>query len=158
VNKEEYKVGQILYLIQSNKFSIAPVQVVEHITKTTLRGVETVYNVAVPGGEETIELSEFNGSVFKTITEVRSHMLENAHRSIDDLINKCVVKSEEYFSTPETELYVPSAEEETLQVDLGNGQVGRINISQDSLSAEESEEPTPAPRRRGRPPKKVGKK
>ena len=159
-----YEVGQVLFLIMSNKFSIVPAQVIEQIVRTTLEGTKTVYTVKIPGLEETLELDSFEGSVFKDIDAVRIYMIENAQKSIEGLISSCVEVANSEFGnfkkTPEIPSVDISSNQHLIEVDLGDGQVGRVNIEESISTEEESlkKKDSPPKRRRGRPRKKESNK
>ncbi len=136
-----YKVGQVLYLIHPQKLAVIPAQVVEQIIKRTVRGEEIVYNLQPPGNRDPVTLSSFDGEVFENLGSVREYLLGNAQRHIESVIEKTGKTVEDSFDIPVPEKNSrrrrksKKAEEKiesgTMQVDLGNGQVGNVRISEE---------------------------
>jgi hypothetical protein len=131
-----YKIGQVLHLVLQNKMKILPVQVVEEITKKTFGGEKTQYFVSTPDkSKEPINLDDFDGQVFKNLDEVRSFLLENITQNINKMIHRSAQIAKECFEVTEvsenenfTFPLNSTSEEETIQVDLGEGKVGNLRI------------------------------
>ncbi len=70
-----YAVGQVVYLLQTKSLSVVPVQVAEQITKNTLIGSETVYNVKIPGKEKMLDLLDRIQQKQIQSKKVRRHLL-----------------------------------------------------------------------------------
>jgi hypothetical protein len=133
-----YKVGQVIYLIHPQKLAVVPAQIVEQIIKRTVSGEETVYNLQPPGDVSQVTLSSFDGEVFENLGSVREYLLTNAQKHIEAVIERTGKTVESNFDIPAPEktsrrrrkskkVEDPNA----LKVDLGNGQVGNIKISED---------------------------
>ena len=156
--KDSYEVGQILFLLMPNKFSIIPSQVVEQLVRTNLDGTNIVYSVNIPGLEEKLELDNFEGKVFKNIDDVRIYMMENAQKSIEDLISQCIKTVGENFAKPHENLNldgINETENNLIEVDLGNGQTGMVRVGEKISGDEDLKKNSPSPKRkRGRPRKK----
>lgn len=139
----DYQVGQVLYLVQPDKFAVVPVQVVEQITKNTLEKNEVIYNVKVPNSLKLLRLKDFDGKIFNDINTVRHFMLENVSQSVENLIKTTISSTKEYFdidvtTTENAPLVMPSIYESTdvIKVDLGEGIVGKVNMSSLNESGE----------------------
>ena len=106
---EQYEVGQILYTTSKNSFKIIPIQVVEEVVRTTINGTEKTYMVCFP-------------DLNKTTVDIKKIKGEEAE----------VIKGEAFgIVKPKIEENVQQNETgDIIKVDLGNGQVGRINKSQ----------------------------
>lgn len=163
-----FKVGQLLYLIQPKKMAVVPVLVSEEIIKRTIDGEEIVYNVSTPGSNKFLELNKFDGEVFDDLRKVRYYLVNNAKKSIDQIIKQTEKIIVDYFDeayqpseTVEGELLennIPEIGEragEVIEVDLGNGQVGKVKMPEESISEVVPLEKKS--RRRGRPRKESTK-
>jgi len=133
-----YKVGQIIYLIHPQKLAVVPAQIVEQIIKRTVLGEETVYNLQPPGDVPQVMLSSFEGEVFENLGSVREYLLTNAQKHIEAVIERTGKTVESNFDIPASEKTSrrrrkskKAEDPNALKVDLGNGQVGNIKISED---------------------------
>tara|TARA_R110001606_G_scaffold348029_2_gene497480 strand:- start:725 stop:1192 length:468 start_codon:yes stop_codon:yes gene_type:complete len=149
-----HRVGQILFIIGNN--NVVPIQVVEEVVRTTLDGVQKTYMVQFPDKSKTIaDIAGIKGGIFKEHEEVRSHMVENANKAINKMIDDCLALSNNVFNTKikinkkteKTEkkaksiekvadapkMQLDANEDNMLTIDLGNGQIGKI--SQDNIAA-----------------------
>ena len=137
-----YKVGQVIYLIHPQKLAVIPAQVVEQIIKRTVSGEEIVYNLQPPGEVPQVTLSSFEGEVFENLGSVREYLLTNVQNHVESIIEKTgkIVESsfEISVSTKSTRKRKKSKKVEEIpkpaagmQVDLGNGQVGNVRISEE---------------------------
>lgn len=82
---QEYRVGQILFLISNSK--VIPVQVVEEVIRTTLRGKEKTYMVMFPDKEQTIvDIQKIKSEIFLSKEALRLFMIDNATKAIDEMI------------------------------------------------------------------------
>ena len=60
-----YFVGQIIYLLNTEKLKVYPVQVVEEITRKSLEGKQITYIVKLPDKEGTnVNLADINAKIF----------------------------------------------------------------------------------------------
>jgi len=130
-----YAVGQVVYLLQTKSLSVVPVQVVEQITKNTLNGSETVYNVKIPGKEKMLDLSSFNGEVFEDIREVKAFMIKNITSNIEKMVSQAAQIANEHFPDAEkgvsvfnSENNLSTGEYDKVKVDLGDGQLANIRL------------------------------
>ena len=129
-----YTVGQILYLLQTKNFSVVPVQVAEQITKNTLDGSETVYNVKIPGKDTMLDLSSFEGDVFDNLPDVKNHMLKNVTQNIEKMISGAAEIASQYFPdapepkspfSPET---ITNEQFDQIKVELEDGQLANVRL------------------------------
>lgn len=94
----KYFVGQILYVVLAKKNQVYPMQVVEMITKQTLRGEEKQY--ILQGGPDVtskVELSKLDGEIFESAAEVLETLTSRANRQIQKIVENAVSKSEEWY-------------------------------------------------------------
>lgn len=137
---DQYEVGQILYTTSKSSFKIIPIQVVEEVIRTTINGTEKTYMVCFPDGKKTIvDIKKVKGEIFKTTESVENFLLENTKTAIKELVKEAnIIKSEAFGkvkvisnkSNIEKESVQQNNSGDIIKVDLGNGQVGRINKSQ----------------------------
>ena len=130
----QYEVGQILYVVNENKFKIVPVQVVEEVVRTTIEGKFKTYMIQFPDKDKTVvDISTISSKCFKTEKMVKDFLLDNTRTAIDglmDVANK--LKFEAFGEKTEVkndknEILESVQQEEKsniIKVDLGNGQVG----------------------------------
>lgn len=100
--KMEYSIGQVVFVAPSKKNQIYPMQVIEIITKKTLKGNETQY--LLQGGadkEATILLNQIDGEVFETDEKARRTLVERAIKQINRLVDLAVSKSKEWYPNQE---------------------------------------------------------
>jgi hypothetical protein len=133
---KQYEVGQILYLASEKSFKIIPVQVVEEVIRTTIKGKEKTYMIMFPDQEKTtVDIAKVPGNLlFKDAKSIREYMLENTRSAIDRLLHEAnKVKSSVFAPTqppepehPKDEVVQQEDGDVIIKVDLGNGQFGRI--------------------------------
>jgi len=139
---EQYEVGQILYMTSSKSFKIIPIQVVEEVIRTTISGKEKTYMVCFPDKKKTVtDIKKIKTPIFKTVTAVESHLIENTKKAIKQLINEAdVIKNEAFGVTKDSSMVQENNNidnpvqqddsDDIIKVDLGNGQVGKISKKQ----------------------------
>jgi len=93
-----YEIGQVLYVVLSKKNQVYPMQVVETITKRTLRGEEISY-ILQAGLDKTnrITLDQVEGEVFDAADKVRKTLLQRATSQVNKLVDIAVKKSGEWY-------------------------------------------------------------
>ena len=139
-----YEVGQILYLTNEKSFKIIPVQVVEEVTRTTIDGKDKTYLVQFPDSKKTtVDIRELKYNCFKTEREVRDYLINNTKVAIDKLLEVANELKKESFSyhkeiltfesddtgSPEENFKQPKKDDDIIKVDLGNGQTGKLKVS-----------------------------
>ncbi len=131
-----YEVGQILYTIIENRQKVYPVKVVEQVVKKTLDGEFVEYTVKIPGAKEkNVSLKKFK-KIFDDLEEVNSYLTNNAKSAIDRMIESAKTLQDSYFKEEVNVLKEDIVIDETCNnenndviIDLGNGQKGKISIS-----------------------------
>lgn len=134
-----YEVGQILYLCNEEKMKIIPLQVVEEIIRTTIKGKEKSYILIFPDSKKTkVNFKSIKGKIFDDINQIKSHMISNA----TDAINRMAITAEElqllaFNTTPKEEKNVHQInndvqvenKDDIIMVDLGDGVKAKINTN-----------------------------
>ena len=83
----DYTVGQILYMTSLKSLRIIPVQVVEEVSRTTLKGKETSYIVQLPDKEKTrFNVNSLKTPLYSDIVELEKTMIDNAKTSIKKMV------------------------------------------------------------------------
>ena len=136
-----YNVGQILYTILENKHKVLPVKVVEQVVTKTLDGETIKYTLELPNSKKTSISIEKLSNVYTSIEEVKDKLTENANSAISNMIytsknlEKKFLKEKETIDTFQEVNNINSLEEDKnlkediIKVDLGDGQIGKININ-----------------------------
>ena len=137
---DHYEVGQILYTTSSSSFKVIPIQVVEEVIRTTIKGKEKTYMISFPDAKKTVvDIKKIKGQIFKTAKGVEEYLLENTKAAIKDLLKEAdIVKSDAFgVSTVPSEekelkdnIVQQGEQEDIIKVDLGDGIVGRLPKSQ----------------------------
>lgn len=84
----KYKVGQVFYLVGTETAKVIPFRVVEEITRTTMSGQEKTYIAELPDEKRTqVEVSKLKGEVFSNLNSLSTHMLENAKKAINRMVD-----------------------------------------------------------------------
>ena len=132
-----YSVGQVLYLLMHKEKTVIPVQVTEKLLRTTLEGESISYIVQIPTkNKNSRNLDTIDASVYEDTDSIKIAMLENATRTIDNIVDKAsrlagkLLPQQVKNNDEEMQLY----DSQSVNVDLGNGMVGKLSI--DSLEEE----------------------
>ena len=133
-----YNVGQILYTILENKHKVLPVKVVEQVVTKTLEGETIKYTLELPNSKKTnISIEKLN-NIYTSIEEVKDKLTENANSAISNMIYTSKNLEKKFFKEKEIIDALPEVnnievnknlEEDIIKVDLGDGQIGKININ-----------------------------
>lgn len=93
-----YTIGQVLFVVLTKKNQVYPMQVVETITKRTLRGEEISY-VLQAGSDRTskVTLDTVDGEIFDSAEKARNTLVQRATLQINKLIDAAVSKSSEWY-------------------------------------------------------------
>jgi len=95
---QSYKVGQVVYVILSNKNIVIPMRVVEEITKRTLAGEETNYVLQSGNSDsDTVLMNQIAGEVFENPDVLNSILTDRASKAIGRMIDNAKKKSVEWF-------------------------------------------------------------
>ena len=135
----DYEVGQIIYTILEDKRIILPVQIVEQVVIKNLNGEETKYKVLLPNKKSQKVSIDRLDKIFSSIDEASNHLLENTKKAIDAMKKDAYILENEFFfnslENKNKELNINTLQEETksqekkLKVNLPDGQVANINLS-----------------------------
>lgn len=100
-DRPTYKVGQVLYVILSDKALVVPVCVLEKRTSETTEGVATTYIVKSPKPDApSYDLATVKGTVYSSIDDVKSTMVQNARRAIEEMVTRAESASQKAFGQP----------------------------------------------------------
>ena len=135
-----YSVGQVLYVILEKKRTILPVRVAEQIVRRTVEGENISYKVTIPGKNQVVALSDLGSSHFSSLDEVRAELLSNAERMIHSMADQAKSIADECFpdasgfsvsdvNIPMPTSPSPSTSSDKVTIDLGDGMVGNINLT-----------------------------
>lgn len=94
----QYSIGQVLFIVLNKKSQIYPMQVVEIITKKTLKGEEIQY--LLQGGSDkasTVLLNQVDGEIFDESEKAKSILVQRATSQINRLVDSAVTKSKEWY-------------------------------------------------------------
>jgi hypothetical protein len=132
-----YHVGQILYICNEKKLNIYPVQVVEEVIRTTLKGKEKTYIVMLPDKERTrFDILKIKDDLFEDISSVKKHMILNAQKAIEKMANAAVLLGDQSFEllklaedlNDQKDLNVQAEnKDDIILVELGNGVKAKIS-------------------------------
>lgn len=102
-----YAIGHVLYVVLSKKNQVYPMQVVEIITKKTLKGEEISY-ILQAGSEKTsrVQLEQVDGEIFDTPEKARRVLTQRATTQVNKLIDFAVSKSSEWYGEPKENSHV----------------------------------------------------
>jgi len=83
----QYEVGNILWIVHSEKPGLMAYQVVEEITKKTLQGevISYIISPARPNAKP-LALETIKGRVFESKEQAKEAMLSNANKAIDNML------------------------------------------------------------------------
>lgn len=84
----EYSVGQVLFIMLPKEMSVVPVQVSERIVRETLEGEMTSYMITVPGKDRSVSLEKLPGTVYTSLPDVKTGMIENVTTVISSLVER----------------------------------------------------------------------
>ena len=133
-----YEVGQILYTVLEDKYKVIPVKVVEQVVTKTLDGESIKYTVKLPNKKGTkISISKLS-KLYTNIKELEVSLVSNAKFGIQTMLKESLSLQKKYFEKSTNNLVVEEKinneslkenKSSTVQIDLGNGQIGNIDIS-----------------------------
>lgn len=94
----QYKVGQVVYVILTNKNIVIPMRVVEEITKRTLAGEEINYVLQSGSADtDTVLMNQIAGEVFDSPDTLNAVLIDRASKAISRMIDNAKKKSIEWF-------------------------------------------------------------
>ena len=128
-----YNVGQVLYVILNKRQKVIPVQVVEQVTRRSLKGEETHYSVNVPSreGPREYNLHDLDGEVYETIDDAKGALVKHANLSIESIIeNAQKIASHVFNSSSDVDDLVlgPETSTDSVKITLENGTVANVKL------------------------------
>ena len=150
---QDYVVGQVLFLTSNSSLKIIPAQIIEEVIRTTIKGKEKTYMIQFPDDVKTTkDIKNIKGNIFTTQKEIRNFMIKNATTAIDKMITNALKIRDNSFSNihnneilennnfnisndvitdveDNNEIMQQSVNEDIINVDLGNGTLGRMNVN-----------------------------
>ena len=137
MKKEIYNVGDILYAILEEKHIVVPVKVVEQITIKNLEGESINYKVLLPNNKNQQVKINKSLKVYKDLDELNNYMVENAKKSIDNMLENALELEEKYFNLKESLIEKNDTckleenkviiDNKSIKIDLGDGQLANIS-------------------------------
>tara|TARA_Y100000592_G_C5457358_1_gene312098 strand:- start:1146 stop:1592 length:447 start_codon:yes stop_codon:yes gene_type:complete len=143
-----YEVGQVLYVLMKKEHTVIPVRVVEKILRKTLDGESISYIVELPtSSQDHVDLEKLGTGIYSSSADAMSVMIDNAKATISGIIKKAENIAKTAFNVDTQPPDVPQQVEvlahdltpqnteahfnlgEQMEVDLGQGLKGKINIS-----------------------------
>ncbi len=151
-----YQVGQIIYTILEDKYKVVPLKISEQVITKTLKGETVSYKVIMPGkSKKKIDLSKVN-NIWENLESVKEHLLKNASDAIVSMIEESTNIQDKYFLQEEKKsiddidtcindsiddiINKNDDDKSTIKVDLGNGQIGNLNVQQGKLDQKKNDE------------------
>jgi len=92
-----YDVGDVLWVIRSDRPGMNALQIQEVITKRTMKGEDVQYLVATPGKSNPFLLHTVPGRLFQSIEEAKDVLYKQATDAIDSIIDKVQAQASESF-------------------------------------------------------------
>lgn len=110
----KYEVGQIIYLLLNSEMKIVPVRVEEEVIRRRAGSEVTNYKVLLPMKDKhVVDLAELDATPFVSPAELRSHMIENAVKTVDTMIERAARMSRNLVATPPEQEQEPVRDEES---------------------------------------------
>ena len=137
-----YSVGQIVYLLSKKDLKVFPAQVIEEIKRKTLTGETVSYIVTLPDRDRSeVSLDDLSVESFTSIDAVKGIMISNAKSQIESILERAqdvskifdtqpLIEPEDVAGTAAPVLHTAPDDESVVKIDLGNGQMGRVDMSE----------------------------
>jgi hypothetical protein len=132
-----YDVGQVVYVVSSQKMQVLPFVISEEVVRKTLAGQDVTYLVKRDKTNKTYNLAEIQGDVYVNIDDVRNSLIINATNAIEKICDQSCRKGESLTSAPrqpkpqapskETVVNVPT-DEDLKSFVLDDGTRVRVNM------------------------------
>ena len=137
----DLSVGQVVFLLTKKSSKVYPVLVCEEIKKRSLAGETVNYVVRLPTDDSReIEIDKLDAEIFETIDHARETIISRISEQVDQMLQSAISLSEVFSeftisqdenseiieSSPDAD--VPAPEGDFALVDLGDGNVARMNI------------------------------
>ena len=133
-------VGQVIFLLTKKSSKVYPVLVCEEIKKKSLSGETVNYVVRLPTEEANeVEIDKLDAEIFDTVESARATIIDRISSDVDRMLDSAVSLSGIFSNdavledaTPEEkdelEEDAETLDEDYALVDLGDGNVARINV------------------------------
>lgn len=92
-----YSIGQVLYVVSQKTQNIVPVQVVERVVTSTLRGEQVMYRVMGPKGEGPHDLEQIDGQIYTDAKKMRAEIRQKAITAIDRMVDRSLQIADQAF-------------------------------------------------------------
>ncbi len=136
---DSYNVGDVIWVVGTERPGLRVMQVVEEVIKKTLTGEVTTYMVSLPtkgnASKKTINLEKVPGDIYTSSEEAKKAMLDNAESAIEKMFEHSQRLADSFFPQKELETDKTVKNEPTAAEDpnvetitLENGQVARVRI------------------------------
>ena len=94
-----YYIGQVVFVVLNKKHQIYPMQIVETVTKKTLKGEEVNYYLQDGSDKNTtVLLNEVDGEIFTSAESAKTTLIDRATIQITKLVESAEKKSKEWYS------------------------------------------------------------
>jgi hypothetical protein len=94
-----FVVGQVLFIvINTGKPRLTPVQVVEQITKKTMKGEKISYIVSIGEEQKPLDLDSIPGEIFKSAQEAQDVLSKRAVDGVIKHVNAAVLLAKQRYS------------------------------------------------------------
>jgi hypothetical protein len=104
MSDSNYDVGQVLWVIRSDRPGMIALQIQEVITKRTMNGEDIQYLAYTPGVEEQFLLHTIKGRIFTDLESAREALYKQATEAIDSVIEKVRSQANQAFGQKKDEL------------------------------------------------------
>jgi len=136
--RTKYAVGQVLFVLSTERAKIYPIQIIEEVIHKRLDGEDVTYMFAVAEemhSKKKFELSKLKGELFMSHHDAEKMMLSRAETMIKDLINKAVEQAAAFNWQPDNvkkldiEKPINTLDQPQAPViKLPDGRVAKVNI------------------------------
>lgn len=124
-SNKTFKVGQILYVIPSNKTSVVPIQIIEEITKRSINGQTTSYIVRYSIEEDkTCDIEQVSGEIFDSADKVKVTLIERSTTALNKLVDNAVQRAHEWYGPQLT----PKGDDDDIVVEPGIREPGVARV------------------------------
>jgi len=111
-----YDVGQVVYVVSSQKMQVLPFVISEEVVRKTLAGQDVTYLVKRDKTNKTYNLAEIQGDVYVDIDDVRNSLIINATNAIEKICDQSRRKGESLTSSPRQPKPQPPSKETAVNV------------------------------------------
>lgn len=99
-NKEDLKVGDIVFVVSESSERIVPILISEEITHKTIDGDSRVLiaTIGPPDKNKTVKLSEIEGKFHKTIEDVEKYLQMKLGAWLEEQINSTMESAQTWYA------------------------------------------------------------